>query len=91
MSFTASAAFNRIVVVLAGDKDTIYAVNRSSIFYYAMLFGVMAMFKALMTSSVAAPSSGANAQFAVILGYFFISVMGLVVDDENGYTKAKKK
>lgn len=85
-----SAALTRIVVVLAGDKDTIYAVNRSSCFYYGMLFGAMASFKAILSVG-ADPPMGANVQFFVIFVYFFGSVTGTVLDDEGGYAKAAKK
>ena len=86
----ASAALNRVVVVLAGDKDTIYACNRTTVFYYAMMVGVMCTFKAAMTPGGDSPTA-AGVQLLVLFVYFIISVYGLITDDEAGYTKDKKK
>jgi len=88
-----SAAMSRIIAVLAGDKDTIYAVHRSSIFYYGMMVGVFAMFKAAMAALLPelATETGTSVQLIVLIAYFILSVTALVSDDEAGYTKDKTK
>jgi hypothetical protein len=77
----------RITVVLGGDKDSIYAINRVASHYYTGLFGVFTVAKAMLGIDGPAAPSGVNVQFWFIFLYGFGSYLALVKDDMD----AKKK
>lgn len=80
---------SRLSVVLAGEDETIYAVNRGLTVYCNSLLVAFASFGAFMKGASTDSNMGANIQFVVIAVYALISYGALIKDDENA--KPKKK
>ena len=87
VAIVVASSLLRIAVVLGGDKDSIYAINRVSSHYYTGLWGVFTVMKAVLGLDGATAPSGVNVQFWFIFAYGLGSYLALVKDDMD----AKKK